>query len=158
MRALAPRLVSPALSAIDPTDFPAVRLFAILIIDKDIFSLNEGSTANDTIGSTATILTNGNYIVQSENWDCQTSLGCSGTIADVGAVTWGNGTTGIAGPVSTANSLVGSTAGDQIGSVIALSNGNYAASTRTFDSASTTDIGLAFIASGSYSMFGIIPK
>ena len=47
--------------------------------------------------------------------------------ASAGAVTWGNGTTGISGTVSAANSLVGSTASDQvgIGGITALSNGNY---------------------------------
>ncbi len=50
----------------------------------------------------------------------------------MGAVTWGNGTTGIVGAVSASNSLIGTTANDKIGSggsvsggVVALSNGNY---------------------------------
>ena len=34
---------------------------------------------------------------------------------NAGAVTWGNGTTGVSGAVSAANSLVGSTASDQVG-------------------------------------------
>ncbi|MGV2341103.1 MAG UNVERIFIED_CONTAM: hypothetical protein LVR18_46310 [Planctomycetaceae bacterium] len=50
-----------------------------------------GSTANDTVGAGNVVpLTNGNYFVLSSSWD-------SGTITDVGAVTWGNGTTGISG-------------------------------------------------------------
>ena len=41
--------------------------------------------------------------------------------------TWGSGTTGVSGAVSAANSLVGTTANDFVGSfgVTALSNGNY---------------------------------
>src|SRR5262249_30537434 len=43
-----------------------------------------------------------------------------------GAATWGSGTTGVSGAVSESNSLVGSSANDQVGlSVTALSNGNY---------------------------------
>jgi len=41
-------------------------------------------------------------------------------------VTWGNGTTGITGYVTDANSLIGLNNDDQVGtSVTALSNGNY---------------------------------
>ena len=57
-----------------------------------------------------TVLSNGNYVVRSPDWD-------NGAAADAGAVTWGSGTTGITGTVSAANSLVGSTAGDQVGYV-----------------------------------------
>ncbi|MFN5622820.1 MAG: hypothetical protein ACK5DM_02650, partial [Planctomyces sp.] len=45
--------------------------------------------------------------MRSQNWD-------SGTITDVGAVTWGNGTTGISGIVSSSNSIVGQTANQGI--------------------------------------------
>ena len=50
----------------------------------------------------------------------------NGAVVDAGAATWGSGTTGVTGVISAANSLVGSTANDQVGSgVTALSNGNY---------------------------------
>ena len=55
-----------------------------------------------------TALTNGNYVVRSPAWD-------NGAVADAGAVTLGSGTTGVSGAVSAANSLVGSTADDQVG-------------------------------------------
>jgi uncharacterized protein DUF5650/dockerin type I repeat protein len=81
-----------------------------------------GSTANDQIGgyTGVTVLTNGNYVVRSPNW-------YSGTDANVGAVTWGDGTTGVSGTVSSKNSLIGSMDSDQIGSggITALSNGSY---------------------------------
>ena len=92
------------------------------------------STANSLVRSTAdegflsyvTELANGNYVVSSPEW-------ANGAAADAGAVTWGDGTKGVTGTVSAANSLVGSTAGDQVGSyefgwwygVTALANGNY---------------------------------
>ncbi len=84
-----------------------------------------GSTANDGVGggegSGVTALSNGNYVVSSPNWN-------NGAAASAGAVTWGSGTAGVSGPVSAANSLVGSTANDGVGDsdgVTALSNGNY---------------------------------
>ncbi|MFM7869292.1 MAG: beta strand repeat-containing protein, partial [Planctomycetaceae bacterium] len=68
-----------------------------------------GSTADDQVGSSGiTALTDGNYVVRSPNWD-------SGTITNVGAVTWGNGTSGISGVVSSSNSVVGQTANQGAG-------------------------------------------
>src|SRR5207253_1615835 len=77
-----------------------------------------GSTAGDQVGSGGvTALTDGNYVVASPLWAAN----------GVGAVTWGNGSGGITGTVSAANSLVGSTDLDEVGSggVTALSNGDY---------------------------------
>ncbi|MGB0133762.1 hypothetical protein, partial [Dokdonella sp.] len=78
-----------------------------------------GSSIDDRVGD-VTALENGNYVVSSPNWS-------NGGIEAVGAVTWANGNSGLSGPVSPANSLIGSTADDQIGNegVVALSNGNY---------------------------------
>ena len=85
-----------------------------------------GSTANDQVGGNdggVTALSNGNYVVSSPDWT-------NGAAADAGAVTWGSGTAGVSGAVSATNSLVGSTANDQVGGggVTALSNGNYVVS------------------------------
>src|SRR5262249_34545250 len=78
-----------------------------------------------------TALTNGNYVVVSANYNSGNNFNNS----SLGAVTWGNGATGTTGTVSAANSLVGSTNGDEVGTgapiggpindVIALANGNY---------------------------------
>ena len=93
-----------------------------------------GAAENDFVGcaiydtvdgycqfSGITVLNNGNYIVASPSW----ANGASA--AGAGAVTWGSGATGVSGEVSAANSLVGSTAGDDVGASIetTLSNGNY---------------------------------
>jgi hypothetical protein len=49
----------------------------------------------------------------------------------MGAVTWGNGTTGITGTIDASNSLVGTSPGDQVGFVVAaLTNGNYVIGSR----------------------------
>jgi hypothetical protein len=91
-----------------------------------------GSTVFDHVGGLAgagggvTALANGNYVVDSPSW------GSDGSSNGLGAVTWGNGTTGTSGVVSAANSLVGSNVGDDVGlpsgptiGVTALTNGNY---------------------------------
>jgi len=86
-----------------------------------LISTLTGSNVNDSVGSDGvTVLSNGNYVVASSSWN-----------GGMGAVTWGSGTTGISGTVSSTNSLVGSTGGgvngDRVGlgGVNALSNGNY---------------------------------
>ena len=73
-----------------------------------------GGTITTAGGVTA--LKNGNYVVDSPGW-----------YGDAGAVTWGDGTTGINGVVSPSNSLVGSYSGDYVGAqgITALVNGNY---------------------------------
>jgi hypothetical protein len=86
-----------------------------------------GGRANDNYDTTALPLANGNYVVLSPSFDY-------GANPDAGAVTWGSGVTGIAGVVSTTNSLVGASAGDQVGvRVTALTNGNYVVSSEWRD-------------------------
>jgi len=89
-----------------------------------------GGTAGDFTGGGGVIaLTNGNYIVSSPSWDLD------GTHPNVGAVTWGDGTSGITGPVTVSNSLVGALGNSAWGSgLIALANGNYVVSTPTWSS------------------------
>jgi Repeat of unknown function (DUF5650) len=86
-----------------------------------------GTTQGDFVGGGGvTALSNGNYIVDSYQWN-------NGTRGKaVGAVTWGNGTSGLTGPVSLGNSLFGENAGEVIGKdgVTALSNGNYVVGSR----------------------------
>ncbi len=86
-----------------------------------------GSTANDQIGLTTVVLNNGNYVVASPNWD-------NGPLVDAGAATFGNGTTGRVGTITSANSLVGMTAYEGVGNnIIALTNGNYVVSSPFWD-------------------------
>ncbi len=81
-----------------------------------------GSTANSLVGTGGVVaLTNGDYVIKSPYWRTDSA-------ADLGAVTEENGATvETPGVVSAANSFVGSTAGDYVGSggVVALANGNY---------------------------------
>lgn len=76
-----------------------------------------GLTTGDKVGSSVTTLFNSNAVVITPTWTQP-----SGSIANVGAVTWMNGATGLLSDgktgeaVSAANSLIGSTASDQVGS------------------------------------------
>ncbi len=93
-----------------------------------------GSAAHDGDASSVIALANNNYAVSTPNWD-------NGIIIDAGAVTWGNGLGGTTGVISTANSLVGSHQTDQVGTVTALTNGNYAISSLLWDRGSVTNAG-----------------
>jgi hypothetical protein len=116
-------------------------------INGSVSSANSlvGSTENDGVGKSITPLTNGNYVVRSSFWDCTSTLcplpAANATVANAGAITWGSGTTGISGPVTSTNSLVGSTADDKLGSgwggVIALTNGNYVVPSDYWDCTAT---------------------
>ena len=78
-------------------------------------------------GTGVTALTNGNYVVRTRE------LGQRRRWSNAGAVTWGSGTTGVVGAVSAANSLVGTTASDAVGTVTALTNGNYVVTSPLWD-------------------------
>ncbi|MBK7958032.1 MAG: T9SS type A sorting domain-containing protein [Bacteroidetes bacterium] len=111
-----------------------------------------GSSANDAIGGSGiTALTNGNYVVSSRNWD-------NGAIAQAGAVTWGNGTTGIVGTVSASNSLIGSAASDLIGNngITALSNGNYVVTSNSWDNGAIVDAGAVTWGNGTIGIVGAV--
>ncbi|MEQ9368384.1 MAG: CHAT domain-containing protein [Coleofasciculus chthonoplastes F3-SA18-01] len=84
-----------------------------------------------------TALDNGNYVVSSPFWEVDPA------IFNIGAVTWGDGTTGTTGEVNASNSLVGIQTGDQIGSggVTALTNGNYVVSSPLWDNGTIQDVG-----------------
>jgi hypothetical protein len=65
-----------------------------------------GISANDKVGIVK-VLYNGKYIVCSPKWN-------NGSAIDAGAITWGNETAGVSGLVSSSNSLVGSSTGDNL--------------------------------------------
>lgn len=99
-----------------------------------------GSSPGDFVGGGYMIaLTNGNYAVASPGWK-------NGSIEQAGAVTWGDGSSGITGPVSTMNSLVGTHAGDRVGSqqvdnshfgLTPLPNGSYVVSSGEWNGSSS---------------------
>jgi len=100
-----------------------------------------GSAANDNVAELVTVLTNGNYVVSSPKWN-------NGTAADAGASTFCDGAGGCTGAVSTANSLVGTTMGDNVGlGGAALTSGNYVVRSPNWDGA-FVNVGAATFCSG----------
>ncbi len=81
--------------------------------------------------------------MSSPDWD-------SGTTHDVGAVTWGNGTSGAAGVVSAANSLIGTKANDGVGggSVVATTDGHYVVLSPNWDKGVLTNAGAVSLGNG----------
>ncbi len=112
-----------------------------------------GSSPEDFIGFHVMALSNGNYVVSNDEWD-------NGTIANVGAVTWADGSTGRSGVVSPANSLIGQSADDRVGDgssgVIALSNGNYVVKSSSWDNGAIVDVGAVTWADGTTGMVGFV--
>ena len=109
-----------------------------------------GSSSFSTGGATAigvTVLTNGNFVIDSPKWN-----------GSLGAVTWGNGTSGVTGIVSSTNSLVGSTSGDSVGSggITALSNGNYVVDSTSWNNGSVANAGAVTWGSGTTGVTGIV--
>jgi trimeric autotransporter adhesin len=99
-----------------------------------------GSNKTDQVG-TVTALSNGNYVVSSLLWD-------NGAVTNAGAVTWSNGLGGTVGSISASNSLVGTKRGDQVGSVTALTNGNYTVSAPNWDNGTLTNAGMVTLVNG----------
>ncbi len=118
-----------------------------------------GSTANDSVGSygSVTALSNGNYVVSTPGWSNEGAIG-------VGAVTFGNGTTGVSGVISAANSLIGSSANDRVGgdpiggsrSVTPLSNGNYVVSSPGWSNGAALDAGAVTFGNGTTGVSGVV--
>jgi hypothetical protein len=109
-----------------------------------------GSTANDHIGMAITVLTNGNFVLRSTDWD-------NGVGLNSGAATWGSATAGIVGVVSASNSLVGSRTGDMVANqVVALTNGNYVVNSPTWSTATLAQVGAVTWADGSTGRTGLV--
>lgn len=111
-----------------------------------------GSKANDRAGySGVTALTHGHYVVGTATWD-------NGAVVDAGAATWGNGNGGTVGAISAANSLVGSSANDNVGinSTHALKNGHYVVRSPNWDNGGTADTGALTWGDGNGGTAGVV--
>lgn len=121
-------------------------------ISGTIWSTNSlvGGSSDDRVGSTEIIeLTNGNFVISSPSWN-------NGSVLDAGAVTWGEADVGVSGVISATNSLVGSSANDFLGGVIALENGNYVVHSYNWDNGGVTDAGMTSLANGATGSKGVI--
>lgn len=118
-------VADPAYDEGQLTDVGAVYLYDGATLAP--ISVLKGGTAFDRVGSGKIIvLANGNFVVPSTDWD-------NGAAQGAGAATFCSATTGCNGVVSAANSLVGTSPGDAVGSVNALPNGRYVVTSSEWD-------------------------
>jgi hypothetical protein len=111
-----------------------------------------GSSINDEVSAQGIMaLSNGNYVVDSVSWS-------DASVASVGAVTWGDGTQGVRGEVSAANSLIGAQSFDQIGinGVTPLANGNYVVRSQYWTNASAYAAGSVTWGNGGSGTVGVV--
>ena len=111
-----------------------------------------GSATSDNVGSDPILaLPNGSYVVRTPSWS-------SDVLADVGAITWGSAGAGISGPISAANSWVGSSANDHVGdgAAIALTDGNFVVGSSSWRNGALAGAGAATWGSGTGGNVGAI--
>ena len=102
-----------------------------------------GPSLGDRVGGLGVALTNGNYVISSSQWNNPSPVAIG-----AGAVTFCNGTTGCLGEVTSSNSLVGSSNGDNVGLPKALTNGNYVVTAGGWNNGAINDVGAATFCSG----------
>lgn len=116
-----------------------------------------GGTTGLNVGSGITVLSDGDYVITSTEWN-------DGITSNIGAVTWVDGETCIpygatsrAAVVSPANSLIGVSVNDSVSmKVSALTNGNYVVSWSNWDNGANADAGAVTWASGDGSTVGTV--
>ncbi|MFM2065445.1 MAG: hypothetical protein RLZZ584_354, partial [Pseudomonadota bacterium] len=102
-----------------------------------------GSTVNDRVGSGGvTALAHGDYVVASPGFN-------NGTLVAAGAVTAGQGAGGSSGSVASANSQLGATTNDRLGSggITALTDGSYVIASPDATTAGKVKAGSVLLAS-----------
>ena len=116
--------------------------------DGSLISTLTGSQANDHVGKDGIVVVgNSNFVVMSTQWN-------NGAAAYAGAATWVDGVLGLNNAVKPTNSLVGSTAGDSVGIVGALSNGDYIADSWLWSNGATAGVGAITWGSGNSGVSG----
>jgi hypothetical protein len=123
------------------TDAGAVSFGSTTFINVGVVSANNslvGSSANDQVGSVAiNMIGTAAFVVRSPLWD-------NGSATDAGAVTFGTSSYGFGvGQVSTTNSLVGSSANDQVGSggINTIGTAAFVVRSPFWDNGAATDAG-----------------
>src|SRR4030095_2127124 len=110
-----------------------------------------GTATNDSLGSGdnyglggVVVLDNGNYAVVSPGWD-------NGSIVNAGAVTLLNGSSPTSGVISSANSLVGNSTNDRVGSdgIFVLDNNHFLVRTFSWNNGTTVNAGAITWCNGS---------
>lgn len=122
----------------------------LLRADGSLISELRGRAAGDRIGSGGIlVLDSGHFVVLSPNWQSP--------LADVGAVTWVDGSNGRNGVVEPANSLTGSTSGDRVGERgLALKNGQYLIASPHWHNGAIAGAGAITLVSGPGAVTGLV--
>ena len=116
---------------------------AVVSVDNSLI----GSSTSDRVGDRITALSNGSYVVDCAGWT-------NGSTVFAGAATWGDGTKGVNGIVTPANSLVGTHPNDYVGHVFALSNGNYVVDSSQWNNAGFGGVGAVTWGDGTHGVHG----
>ena len=109
-----------------------------------------GGNASDQISATdVKSLVNGHYVVCSSSW-----------FSNRGAATFGDGSTGTVGTVSSVNSLVGDSTGDRVGGggVVDILNGCYVVISQGWDDGAVTNAGAVTWANGAIGISGAVSQ
>lgn len=142
-------VTDPLFDAPDGTiDVGAVHLYRP---DGSRICTLRGSSAGDQVGSGwITVLSNGNFVVSSPDWD-------NGPVFDAGAATWRSGSGGSDAVVGPVNSLVGGGASNRVGTyAVALANGHYVVVSYEWDSSSIIDAGAVTWGNGITGSSGVV--
>ncbi|BAN03865.1 hypothetical protein YM304_35510 [Ilumatobacter coccineus YM16-304] len=108
-----------------------------------------GTADNDRVGNVrVTVLDDGDYVVRTPGWGAD----------NLGAVTFGSGSGGVTGPITSANSLVGTSVNDAVGNVeiVDLDIGGYLVGTTSWDDAGSPDAGAVTFGRDSLGVAGAI--
>jgi Repeat of unknown function (DUF5650) len=142
-------VVDPRFDSPTAADVGAVYLYDGTT--NTVISTATGSSVSDQIGAYGILEVGGsNFVIQSPSWD-------NGAAADAGAATWVNGVTGLNGPITAANSLVGSTTNDQVGRYgTKLTNRNYVMVTASWKSGAASSAGAVTWANGESGIVGAV--
>ncbi len=129
-------------------DVGAVSLYRA---DGGLIYTLRGTSTGDQVGRFVAVLSNGNFVVTSPDWD-------NNGIFDAGAATWCSGVNGNHAVVSASNSLVGATASNRVGSggAYALSSGHYVVISAEWDSNTVTDSGAVTWGNGDSGSAGVV--
>lgn len=148
-------VAAPLTDVAGKADAGAVYLFNG--VTGALISQISGAAANDKAGTNASrnslfaLTGNGNFVISTSGWSN------NGAAANAGALTWGSGTAGVSGVISSANSLVGSTANDRVGlAVTALSNGNYVVASSNWNNGAATGAGAVTFGNGATGVSGVV--
>ena len=114
---------------------------------RQLISTLTGQNDFDNVGTELVEVGSSDFVVISQSWSDSDRV-------DAGAITWVDGTVGLNGIVSKANSLIGSNAHTALNAVTVLPNGNYVVADWHWRNAGQVDAGAVRLVDGSSGAVG----